>query len=68
MGHEIGKLKLMMLTCTFWKKWHKNPPGKGSTLCKNMLLLAIDISRLQRFTTAVVMNKTERLDWHTLNH
>lgn len=39
------------------KNGTKNPPGKGSTLCKNMLLLAIDISNSQCFTATVVMNK-----------
>jgi len=37
----------------------KKTPGKGSTLCKNMLLLAIDISKSQCFATAVITNKTK---------
>lgn len=58
MGHETGKLKLMMITCTLRRKWEKKP-GKGSTLCKNMLLLATDISKSQCFAIAVITNKTK---------
>lgn len=57
-GHETGKLKLMMITCTLRRKWSKNP-GKGSTLRKNMLLLAIDVSKSQCFVIAVITNKTK---------
>lgn len=53
MGYDIGKAKTDDANLPFQEKnGTKNPPGKGS-------ILAIDISKPQRFTTAVVMNKTE---------
>lgn len=44
----------------FKEKMAQKNPWKCSTLCKNMLRLAIDILKSQRFATAVITNKTKR--------
>lgn len=60
MGHETEKIKIDDDNLHFKEKiGEKKKRGKGGTSCKNILLLAIDISKSQRFTITAVTNKTK---------